>query len=343
MKNKKDKKKDCLIIGFGRMGQRWHQVLKELKFKNIFIVEKSLNKLKKNSIFNKIDKNNIYNNLEECLKFTKPHIAVVSTTADSHKYYAIKLAKNNIKNIIVEKPMATSVKHCTEIIKICKKNKIKLAINHQTRFTQEIEIINKLISKFKLGKLISMNVIAGNAGLVMSGVHFIEIFYYLTKKKIFEVSGNFDNKILPNPRGKQFKDNSGQIIAKTKNNQVLYLNLSCFQGHGINIIYTFKNGNIVVNRKGLININIRKKKYFNYPMNLFNLPEINQNFKFKENNLIKSTKILVKSFLNNKNFPTGIDGLESIKTIVAAIESNKSNGQFKKLSKINNSKTYPWA
>tara|TARA_B110000881_G_C18593143_1_gene529433 strand:- start:1735 stop:2757 length:1023 start_codon:yes stop_codon:yes gene_type:complete len=340
MKNKKDKKKDCLIIGFGRMGQRWHQVLKELKFKNIFIVDKSSNKLKKNNIINK---NNIYNNLEECLKFTKPYIAVVSTTADTHKYFAIKLAENNIKKIIVEKPMATSVKDCAEIIKICKKKKIKLAINHQTRFTQEIEVINKIISKFKLGKLISMNVVSGSSGLAMSGIHFIEIFNYLTKNKIFEVSGNFDNKILSNPRGKQFKDNSGQILAKTKSNQLLYLNLSCFQGHGINIIYAFKNGNIVVNRKGLININIRKKKYFNYPMNLFNLPEINQDLKFEENNLIKSTKILVKKFLNNKNFPKGIDGMESVKTIVAAIDSNKSNGQFKKLSKINKSKTYPWA
>ena len=53
--------------------------------------------------------------------------------------------------------------------------------------------------------------------------------------------------------------------------------MSCFQGHGVNIIYTFKNGNIVVNRKGLMNINIRKK-YFNYPMNSFNLPEINKSF-----------------------------------------------------------------
>ena len=35
--------------------------------------------------------------------------------------------------------------------------------------------------------------------------------------------------------------------------------------------------------------------------------------------------------------------MESVKTIVAAIDSNKSNGQFKKLSKINKSKTYPWA
>ena len=35
--------------------------------------------------------------------------------------------------------------------------------------------------------------------------------------------------------------------------------------------------------------------------------------------------------------------MESVKTIIGAIESNKSKGQFKKLSKINNSKTYSWA
>ena len=78
-------------------------------------------------------------------------------------------------------------------------------------------------------------------------------------------------------------------------------------------------------------------------MNSFNLPEINKSFKFKENNLIESTKILLKNFLRNKNFPSGIEGMESVKTIIGAIESNKSKGQFKKLSKINNSKTYSWA
>ena len=31
-------------------------------------------------------------------------------------------------------------------------------------------------------------------------------------------------------------------------------------------------------------------------MNSFNLPEINKSFKFKENNLIESTKILLKIF-----------------------------------------------
>ena len=333
------KNRDCIIIGYGRMGQRWHRVLKELNFKKIFIVEKSLKKLKKKNV----NKYYFFHNLKDCLKSVKPFIGIVSTTADAHKNFAVQLAKKKVKNIIVEKPMATSVKNCKEIISICKKFKSRLTINHQTRFTQEIEIIKKIIIKFKLGKLISMNVVSGNAGLAMSGIHFVEIFNYLTKKKISEVSGNLDNKILPNPRGKQFKDNSGQIIAKTKNNQVLYLNMSCFQGHGVNIIYTFKNGNIVVNRKGLININIRKKKYFNYPLNLFNLPEINKSFKFKENNLIESTKILLKNFLRNKNFPSGIEGMESVKTIIGAIESNKSKGQFKKLSKINNSKIYSWA
>ena len=338
-----NKNSNCLIIGFGRMGERWFHVLKKLKFKNIFVVEKSKKKIKIIIKSNKIFKNKIYNNIEEFLKIKKPIIGIVATTADTHKDYVIKLAKNKTKNIIVEKPMATSVKNCNEMINVCKKFKSKLAVNHQTRFTDEIQLIKKIILKYKLGKLVSMNVVGGNAGFAMGGVHFIEIFNFLTKNKIFKVSSYLERKKTRNPRGKQFRDSSGQIIAKNKKNQTLYINLSCYQGHGTNITYSFKNGNILVNKNGLLNVNIREKKYFNYPLNLHGLPEINKNYKFKKNNLVETTATLLSNFLKNKNYPTGNGGVETIKTLVAIMESNKVSGQFKELSKTNILKNYPWA
>lgn len=335
--------KHCLIIGFGRMGQRWHHILTKLKFRNIYIVEKSKKNFHKTTKNNKLLKNKIFHKIEDALKFCNPTIGIVSTTADMHKEFVVKLAKNRVKNIIVEKPMATSPEDCNEMIKACRKFKSKLTINHQTRFTDEIKLIKKIILKYRLGKLISMNVIGGNSGLAMGGVHYIEIFNYLTKKKIVQVSSYLENKKIKNPRGKQFQDNSGQIIAKNNDDQTLYLNLSYFQSHGVNTTYTFKNGNILINRNGLLNINIRKRKYFNYPSNLFALPEYNKNIKFKQKNLIESTKNLFISFLKNKNYPSGLEAAETIKTLVAAIESNKINGKYKKLSKINNTKNYPWA
>ena len=37
---------NCLIIGFGRMGERYFRALKKLGFHNIHIMDKSKNKLK---------------------------------------------------------------------------------------------------------------------------------------------------------------------------------------------------------------------------------------------------------------------------------------------------------
>ena len=338
------KKMNCLIIGFGRMGERYFKALKKLGFHNIHIMDKSKNKLKIAREKYNLERKKTHDNFNSCIDLLKPNLAIVSTTADFHKTYVIQLAKKKIKNIIVEKPMATSVNDCIKMIRICKKNKVRLAVNHQSRFSNEIKILKKYIFNNRLGELVSMNVVAGNIGLAMNGIHYIEIFNFLTKNTINQVNASLEKKFVKSPRGKKFRDRSGHVIAKNNFGQTLYLNISSKQGHGKNVIYTFKNGNIFISElDGFLWSSIRNKKYFNLSTSLYAMPSNKKSIKFKSSDIVDTTKQSIQSLLKNKNYTNGNDALAAVKVLVAAVESARANSKTKKINNINNNKNFPWA
>ena len=52
------KNKNCLLVGFGRMGKLYYKILKSLKFKDIYVISKPLEKKYDNNkfFFNDINK-----------------------------------------------------------------------------------------------------------------------------------------------------------------------------------------------------------------------------------------------------------------------------------------------
>ena len=328
----------CLIVGYGRMGHLYLKILKKLKFKNIFIISKPLKK-------NYQSKKYFFKNINEFKKLKlRPDIGIVSTTTDSHKYYVEKLAKLNTKFILVEKPISNSIKNIDEMIKICRMKKSILSVNHSYRFSDAVNLTKRLIIEKKLGKIISINVVGGNMGLAMNGVHFFELFNYLTKNKITEASAQIDSKTMTNPRGKKFRDKSGIILAKNKKKQYLYINISEAQGHGKTILITFKNATIFIDHlnKKLI-FNSRVKKNYNLDTRFYATKSKYKIFKFKES-LYDSTKLsLINLLKTQKNFVKATDAKEAVKSVIASIESGDNKGKIIKTSSINYLKEYSWA
>ena len=115
------------IIGYGRMGKTYHNILKTMNIDIGFIC----------------DVNNINNNIEtisdykEALNIPNIDGVIISTYGPSH-YEILKYAINKkIQNIICEKPFTTSVKHADEIIKLIDKNNLRLTVNYVTRFSSD--------------------------------------------------------------------------------------------------------------------------------------------------------------------------------------------------------------
>ena len=108
------------IIGFGVMGRRYFNILKQIKnFKVCYILDKKKNFLKNQKFKDDI---NFFNDYSKVLKIKKIDLVIVSTTANVRHKIIMSCIKNKIKYILAEKPLCKSLKEANEILRFSKKN-----------------------------------------------------------------------------------------------------------------------------------------------------------------------------------------------------------------------------
>ena len=83
-----------------------------------------------------------------------PDIDAVSicTPNGNHLNYAKKAAEEG-KHVILEKPIEVTLRRAKELIDVCNKNNVQLAVIYQNRFITEVEELKRQIDKNKLGRL----------------------------------------------------------------------------------------------------------------------------------------------------------------------------------------------
>lgn len=333
------------IIGLGRMGKRHIEVARYLNLKITGVYD-----LKKESIEaaiaeKKIDNSLVCNSAEELLDKNLDCL-IIATTAPSHYTYTLMAAKRKIKYILCEKPMATSLAECDEMIDICKKNGCKLAINHQRRYMEQYKKIKEILFSKDFGGFASVNVIAGNFGFAMNGTHYFELFRYLTEEEPYKVTSWFSKDIVPNPRGIEFEDRAGELFVMTEKGKRLYVEIGADQGHWILVNYAGKNGIILADElNGKIYLNLRKKDFLDYPTVKYAMPNRFKEIKVKPPDIIKSTAMLLQSFFAGENYPSGKDGKRTIMILVAAYKSNEKGNAPVNINDLNSHYKikYPWA
>lgn len=81
-------------------------------------------------------------------------IDIVNIAAPHGLHAALSIeAANAGKNILVEKPMALSIKDCNEMIEAAKRNNVKLFVVKQNRYNAPIKLVKQALELGKLGKL----------------------------------------------------------------------------------------------------------------------------------------------------------------------------------------------
>ncbi len=334
------------VIGVGRMGCRHIQAAQTLGFNLVGIFDSQAASLKRASDDFGIDESLCFSSAENMLKNMKPDCIVISTTAPSHCMYVCLAASMGVKYILCEKPMAVSIDECKKMINACNVSNSLLAINHQMRFVEQYQIIKELCSSEEFGGLKSVNVSASNFGLAMNGSHYFEMFRYLTGHKIKEVSFSMDEENVPNPRGNEFRDNSGQLFAVNEAGQRLYMELGGDQGHGLHIVYGCRNGQIFVDEiAGFVRGVARKEEFRDLPTTRYAMPQIEKTYNITSNaDIIVSTQDVWNALLANDNYPDGSVGLYAIQTLVAANISGEKDGRKISIDdSLPEERIFPWA
>lgn len=93
-----------------------------------------------------------YLDYKEMLKRDDIDIVTVATPSDLHAEIGIAAAKAG-KHVMVEKPMAMTLKSADELIKACREAGVKLGVIHQNRFNKSIKILRSAMEEGRFGKL----------------------------------------------------------------------------------------------------------------------------------------------------------------------------------------------
>ena len=96
----------------------------------------------------------VYTDYKKMLDNEDIDVVTIATESGYHAEIAI-YAMNKGKSVIVEKPMALSIKDADNMIEAANKNNVKLCISHQNRFNKPIQKLRKSIEDNKFGKLMN--------------------------------------------------------------------------------------------------------------------------------------------------------------------------------------------
>jgi len=99
---------------------------------------------------------NTFDNYDEFLKSDIDAVFVAS--ANVHHYEQVIKAAKAGKNILCEKPLALTSAQAEEMVRVCKDNKVLLAVNYVHRYHPLVIKAKELIVDQKLGKLVSIDV-----------------------------------------------------------------------------------------------------------------------------------------------------------------------------------------
>ena len=155
-----------------------------------------------------------YTNWEEMLTQESLDIVSVATYAPVHAEITVACAKQGIRAIYCEKPIATRLPDAEQMVKACDDTGALLVLNHQRRFNLNHRRLRELIAADGLGELTSASLQWGSGRLGNVGTHMIDALLMLTGRKIEAISATLDLAGKPDCRGLKFRDPGGWGIIK---------------------------------------------------------------------------------------------------------------------------------
>ncbi len=300
------------IIGYGYWGPKLaRNIQNSNNFKINFIVDKSdknLNIAKTNFPLCKLSKD--YKSIDH----EKVDLVVISTPTITHFQIANYFLKKT--NVLIEKPVALSIKDVKKLENISKSSKTKLFVDYPFIFSGSIRYIQKVIKQKKYGKLLEIESfreqapIRNDANVVWDlGVHDISILRFLLNVNPKKISSLKYNTI------KTYQKDTAYINLEYKNNLKVFIKNSWISPLKVRIIkFKFEKGFIICDEnEPIYKLKVftrRNSKITNYKLSLpeidlseplFNLIEYignclktNKNPIFKDQFNIDITKVLEK-------------------------------------------------
>ena len=339
------KKLKCAVIGCGRIGCGFDDNQSNLikthagsYFKNsqtnlVALCDIDKKKIEKYAKKYKISKT--YTSTSELFKNEKLDCVSICTLVSTHLKIVEEAANSGVKGIFLEKPISDSINDAKKIIEICKRNKIKLQIDHQRRFHPVYLKIKKVLDEKKIGEIQFINVYYG-AGIANTGSHMFDLLRMLFGEIKYVKSkyskNKSQNKNDPNldMTIEFFNSITCQINSLDYTNYAIF-NMEIYGMKGVLKMDLIKNEGKLLKISNKSNVYKILEKEIIIAAKIFETP-----IQMGLRNIINSIK------LDKKIQSNGNDGMKSLEIIIAVMKSAKqkkqitlplSNNQFKISSK----------
>jgi UDP-N-acetyl-2-amino-2-deoxyglucuronate dehydrogenase len=101
--------------------------------------------------FASLYKTNAYRDVSTMVSENKSDLVIICTAHPFHIGPAIEVAEAGV-NVLIEKPLASSLQDCDDIITACKTNNVKLGVISQRRWYEPVRRVKDAIEAGKIGK-----------------------------------------------------------------------------------------------------------------------------------------------------------------------------------------------
>jgi glucose-fructose oxidoreductase len=150
----KGKRVGYAVVGLGSISQ--HAVLPAFRHsKNarlVAVVSGDLKKAKRLAARFGAGSSYTYEDYDACLANSDVDAVFIATDNGTHARYSVRAAEAG-RHVLCEKPMATTVDECRQMIQACRENKVRLMIAYRKYFDPASLALKKLIASHRLGKL----------------------------------------------------------------------------------------------------------------------------------------------------------------------------------------------
>ena len=140
------------LVGCGRIAKRHSELLGFNEINGAKLVSVCDNVIDKANKIAEQFKVSAYQDMDEMMKSESIDVVVVLTPSGLHAEHVINLSKYG-KHIMVEKPMALTIKDTENMIYACDLNNIKLFIIKQNRFNVPVVKLREALDAGRFGKL----------------------------------------------------------------------------------------------------------------------------------------------------------------------------------------------
>jgi predicted dehydrogenase len=83
-------------------------------------------------------------------------VSIAPRFLDQHRDMVLAAAERGVRGIYLEKPLCRTLAEADQMIAACEKQKVKLAIAFQTRYSPKLPVIKELIKSGKLGQVLEI-------------------------------------------------------------------------------------------------------------------------------------------------------------------------------------------